>query len=239
MFPGEHGVAACRMPAVWAHAASTLRQAGRNAGFWVVCLLGLAAGWVGLELSVLALGTADVQAPEMIRSTALATVAVASLWILAGAMEQDRASGFRPSLDCCAPGWRGRLMGRWAGSALAGAVGGLIVSLVLGVGQGQLDQNLSLYITLIVQGALLASWGLLLARLGSGGAIVVGGLLLWLLGHLPFGTPALWPGTMGTLCAAWLPGPRISAPGIASSGLAAGGLLLLALWISDRSESTP
>jgi hypothetical protein len=223
------------MPRMWPHAAVLLRQACRGPGLWLIVLLGIGAGWMGMALSVLTLGDAGQQAPEIVSSTGLGVTALATLWLMAMAAERDRSSRFRAVLDACAPGRPGRLLGRWLGSALGGALAGALAVTALAAIHG--GAYLLLYLTIVIQGGVVGAWGLLLGRWGSGGTILAGGLSLWLLGHLPFGSRALWPGPLGEAVAAWLPGPRADLRALAASALAAAGVLVLALWNSGRSES--
>ncbi len=226
---------------MWVHAVDTLWRAVRRPGPWLVLLLGVGAGWLGLELAVLALGDRQAQATEVASTTGVAFGALLALWVLASTFEENRrAPGWRDMILVTRPGRAGRLLGQWAGATLLGALGGAAVSLGLGISATGSPGSLLLYITIIVQVLHVGAWGLVLGTTWAGGAVVVGGLGLWVLGHLPWGTAGLLPGGPGRALAAVLPGGALEtiAPSALAAGLlACGGLLALALGTTSRAES--
>lgn len=220
-----------------AHALDTVRRALRGPTVWVLAGLGLLAGWGASGLALLALGHGHAQAPGIVGETSHAFAVLATLLVLAGALEEDRRSArFTLALDCTAPGPVGRMLGRWAGAALLGLVVGAFLELGLGLTLG-LDPApstwLRLYYTNIVVVLLTAGWGLLLSAAFAGGGVVLAGLLAWFMGHLPWGETGALEGGVGRALAAILPGPR-PPQAVASALAAAAGLLLLALAVRAR-----
>lgn len=215
---------------------TTLREAFRSPGSWLLLGLGAVAGWGGLRLAILGLGRAEQQASNVVIGTGQAFTLLATLWILGRALDEDRASGLRTAADCTLPGPAGRLVGRWAGAALAGAVMGcLLTTLLLLLTPHETlwgAHVLCLYLANMEVAVLAATWALLLSVLWPGGPGVLLGLALWFVGHLPWGTPHLADGSVGRAIALLLPGPRAPLEAVALLGptlLGAAGLALLAL----------
>jgi len=220
-----------------AHALDTVRRALRGPTVWVLAGIGLLAGWGGSGLALLALGEGHAQVPGIVGETSHAFAVLATLLVLAGALEEDRRSArFTLALDCTAPGPAGRLLGRWAGAAVLGLALGAFLQVALGLTLGLDPQPgvwLRLYYTTIVVVLLAAGWGLLLSAAFAGGGVVLAGLLAWFLGHLPWGEAGALEGPAGRAVAALLPGPRPPAAAV-SAFAAAAGLLLLALALRAR-----
>lgn len=217
----------------------TLRQAVRGPGPWVLLGLGVLAGWGSLNLAVLALGKAKVQAPGIVLGTGHAVAVLAALWVLARLLEADRRSLLCLAADCTRPGPAGRLAGRWVGTVLVAILLGWLVQLVLGLVADVSPEPgpLPLYITTIEVAALAGVWGLLIATVWPGGPVVLLGLVAWFLGHLPWGGPGLLEGHLGTGIGALLPGPRDPAmlgAHLAATAAAVGGGFLLALAAGTR-----
>ncbi len=212
---------------VLAYLLSTWTSAWRLPALWLIAGLGLAATAVGLSLSILALEADEAGAQRLVQESVQATAALATLWLLARALDADARSGFCVAADQTQGGLGARLWGRFSGAALVGVVASL-PALGAGATWTQADP-IWLLCTTIVSTALLGAWGLLLWALGLGGValwLVGGGL--WLLGHLPWGADG-WGGVAGRWIGAWLP-PGLDAQGrLAPAALAAlAGLLLLA-----------
>jgi hypothetical protein len=221
---------------MWAYALSSVGTALRAPATLLFVALGCAGGWIGLSLSVLALGEGSAQAPAIALSTAQATAALLTLWWIARLLDEDGAAGFTQMADQTIPGPRGRLLGRWLGAGGIGSLGGVLVHLLLSAATG-LSVDLYLYLAILIPALSVGAWGALLGARGSGGLAVGGGTALWVLGHLPWGTEALLPGAPGRLLAACLP----RGPGVAEAAGAAGytaaavcGLLLVALAVAPR-----
>jgi hypothetical protein len=227
---------------MWPYAADTIRQALRGPGPWVLAAVGVLAGWGGIGMAVLALGSRDAQSAQnaqIVTSTGQVFGAIAALWVLASRLDDDRSSGFRIAADALGPGVTGRLAGRWLGASLLGVALAALVQagLLLLTGAPAEGGALYLCLTTIEAVPLLAAWGLLLACLGRGAAVVLMGFVLLVLGHLPWGAPELAPGLPGTLLRAWLPGPRapeMATHLLASTALATAGVLLLGLLFGAR-----
>ena len=119
------------------------------------------------------------------------------------------------------------------GVSLAGAATGLLVHLALAATSREVGAGIYLPFTNVSVAGLAAAWGLVLAGFLGGGAVVLSGLLLWGLGHLPWGAPGFLHGFGGRLCHALLPGPLSpedpSALGYTSAATAGAVLLALAL----------
>jgi len=219
---------------MWPTALDTLRRALRHPGTWLLVLLGAFVAWCGLSLGILALGNKAIQARAVVVATAQTFAVLATLWVLALALEQDAGSDLALAADCTAPGRAGRFLGRWAGSVVVGACVGLILQAGLQTATGKdIGAPISLYFAIIVVSAFSGAWGLLLGAVGGSGQVLLPGLLIWVAGHLPWGSPALLPGWSGHALAAWLPSPippRGQAAGsLASSTLAILGLLALGI----------
>jgi hypothetical protein len=213
-------------------AADTLRQALRSPGPWVLLAVGALVGVLGLDLAVLALGAAEAQSAELALATSLTTATLATLWVLGRALDEDRRSPLVRSVDAAVPGVGGRLLGRWAGAVLAGSlVGACLLGLLLGLGGQAWPGPGYLYVAIVSAELLVGAWGLLLARSGSGTTALLAGALLWMLGHLPWGSPGLLPGLAGRTLGTLLPGPHVAergVAGVAAALLSVLGLLLLA-----------
>jgi hypothetical protein len=219
---------------MWPFALATLRSSLTSWAVWLILLTAVGVGWLGLEVSVLALGESESQAPELILTTAQAFGALLALWIVARTLDDDGRAGFTAPADQTRPGPGGRILGRWMGAFLAGAVGGVVIHCAIA---RELAGSLSLYTAIIVPPLVLSAWGALLGCRGGGGLVVGGGGALWFLGHLPWGSPSFASGLFGRGLAAWLPGPVAPAETLAHAGYTAaavGGLLLLALALAPR-----
>jgi hypothetical protein len=239
MFHGEHpcdGIAPPhrRIPAMWPYALLTLRQAGRSPSPWVFLGLGTAAGWVGLNLAILALGEPGTQAPAVVLGTSQTFGVLLCFWVLAWLLEEDRRSALRLAADCTGPGPGGRLLGRWAGALVLGALLSTAIAFLLA---GLKWPDIHLLIANIEAVALAAAWGILVARGLGGGLAVLAGLLAWILGHLPWGRHAFLEGGAGAAVGALLPGPRAPAGAWSTVGYtsaATGAILMLALALGPR-----
>lgn len=217
-----------------AHAIDTVRRALRGPSVWVLAALGLVAGWSAAGLAILALGRGHAQAMGIVAETSRAFAVLATFFVLARTLDQDRRSQLTTALDATRPGRLGRLAGRWGGAVAVGLALGGFLHAGLGATAGlPASQWLPLYYTTIFVVLLGAGWGLLLAGAFPGGGVVLAGVLTWFLGHLPWGEAGLMEGPVGRALAALLPGPRSSAAA-PSAVAAAAGLLLLALALQGR-----
>lgn len=213
----------------------TLRRTLRSPGPYVIVGVGVLVGWTALGLSILALGRDTATSAPLLLATGQLVAAVGVLWTLGRRLQEDRSSGFTRAADCTAPGVRGRAAGRWGGAVLLGTgLGFAVVGLLLPLAPATPSPSLLLLYSasIGVAGLLVASWGIVLDRIGAGPALLLLGLVVWVAGHLPWGSPDLVPGVAGRLVGALLPRPP--APDTTPSGwlaavAAAGGLLALAL----------
>jgi hypothetical protein len=175
----------------------TVRRALRAPGTAVLLALGLLAGWAGFALAILALGEAESQAGEVVAGTASAWAALLTLQALARVLDQDAAAALTPAVDATAPGLLGRLLGRWGGSILVGLGGSAALGTALiAFSPAPWAGLLSLYSTTLSTALLAGSWGLVLGVLAGPRAILGGGLLLWVLGHVPWRAASLLPGPL-------------------------------------------
>jgi hypothetical protein len=226
MFPGEHRA---YHSAVIALALDTLRRATRAGGSWALLGLGLAAGWAGFSLAILALGEVGTQAIAVVTSTTLTWSVLLGLQALSRALAHDEAATLTRAVDACAPGAPGRWVGRWMGAVATGVLAGLLLGgLLVALSPAPAGLLLSLYLTTFAAVLPATAWGLLLAAVGGARLALGGGLLAWVLGHLPWGSAALLPGPAGRTVAALLPGPSAGAAPVGGV-LAALGLVALAL----------
>lgn len=212
-------------------ALDTLVRALRAPGVWVLFGLGLATGWAGLSLAVLALGDTAHQAPEMISSTTQTWAGLLTIWTLARFLDQDRGSDLRAALDASRVGEVGRGLGRWAGAVLLGASGATVLGGVLALQVRHGVDTLSLLYTSISVALAMGAWALALTAWLGPGLAMGGSLFLWVLGHLPWGSDALVPGFLGHAVLTVLPRPMTlpaTMGGLASTGCLVLGLLLMA-----------
>jgi hypothetical protein len=218
---------------MWAYTRITLKEAALSPTTWGVCLLGAFFGWFATTLAILAVADIESQSRALVEGTSHLFGALLTLGLLSRAFEEDSGSGFALAGDATRAGPQGRLLGRWLGAVLAGALGSLLVAaLTTATGAtGALDPLYLLYTSILTLGVV-GAWSALVSSqwAGPAGALVV--LLLWVLGHLPWGTAPFLAGGVGRTVAALLPGPRAAAGGWLTLGYtsaAVAGLLLLAL----------
>lgn len=223
---------------MWPHAIATLRASARLPATWLIPGIGVLVGWFGMSLGILALGDLELENREMALATTEGTGVLLVLWLLARHLDEDARSGFAVAAEQTAPGSSGRLVGRWAGSVVAAVAPTLLVGTALGLMAGlEARWVLWLVTTSTCSLAIAGAWGLLLGALGSGTVVVLGGMTLWLAGHLPWGTDPLLPGPIGALLRAWLPGARLAEGGIRLAGYTSAailGTLLLTLALTRR-----
>jgi hypothetical protein len=202
---------------MWAYALASLRTTTRSPIPWVLAGLGMAAGWFGLTMSILALGEVGSHGAGLLVGTGQAFGVLTALWAVARHLEQDAGSELVAAADASGPGRAGRLLGRWAGGTLAG----LGVALLVQVGTGALESA-----PLIEDGPRGGIY-LVIANIQA--------VILWGLGHMPWGSAGLLEGAPGSALRAWLPGPRDPAEAPTTLGYTAAstaGLLLLALTLA-------
>ena len=215
---------------MWAFTLVTLRQALRSPVPWVVGALGVFVGWSATSLAILALGV-GAQGQQLTLSTSHFVATVLTLWLLGACLTQDARSGFARAGDATGPGTLGRTLGRWAGATVsATAAGSLVGLLVAALSNSATAPVTYLLITTTQIGALVGAWQLLLATRLPVQAATLAAFMLWLMGHLPWGTAPFMEGTAGLALASWLPGPRGVEEilgTLLSTGAAIGGLLLL------------
>jgi hypothetical protein len=206
---------------------------------WGIAVLGVLAGWGGFSLSILALGEMESQEREVALSTAHAFGVLAALWVAAIQGAEDTATGFAVAAGCARPGVLGRLLGRALGAASVGIV--VVYMILAGLAQATWALgSIQLLIATTWVVLSISAWGLLFAASGRAGVAVLCGLVLWVLGHLPWGSADLLPGSAGRALGAWLPGPRDPAKAVADAGAtlpAAVAALSLAWAFAPRRES--
>ena len=81
---------------------------------------------------------------------------------------------------------------------------------------------------------------MLLGSLWRGGGTSLAVILLWVLGHLPWGRAPFLEGVAGRVLRAWLPGPRgvgSEVEGLGYTSAAVTGLLLVTVALSRPSDS--
>lgn len=203
---------------------------------WGICLMGVFFGWFAATLAILALVDVSAQARELVESTSQLFGALLAIGLVGRTLDEDSDSGFTLASDACASGPGGRVLGRWLGATVAGTGASvLIAALVAASGAAAIHQPIWLLYTSIMGVALVAAWATLLASRWNGAAAGLLTILLWLLGHLPWGRQPFLGGSLewaGQCLQAWLPGPRHVEGwswGLGYTSAAVAGLLLLAL----------
>jgi hypothetical protein len=226
---------------MWAYAIATWRQGYRSPFTWVLAAIAVFAGWFGTTAAILALRDVGDQGVPIILSTGHLAGVFLAIWLIGRSLEEDRHAGFAAAADAAAPGHAGRLLGRWVGATAAGTALAVLVAYVTATSSAlPWPDALLLLSTSIQTTALAGAWGLLLGTLWRSGGAMVLVLLLWVLGHLPWGTAPFLEGTIGRVVGAWLPGPRLADSGAEALGYtsaAVAGILLGALALSRPSES--
>jgi hypothetical protein len=226
---------------MWPYALATLRHAWRAPFTWGLAAGSVFVGWFAGAAAILALYDVDDAATPLTLSTGHLAGVLLTLWLVGRGLDEDRHSGFAVAADATKPGAAGRLLGRWAGAATAGAaLAALVAHLTAAVSTLEPPPLFSLLSTTIQTTTLVGAWALLLGTGWKGGGTTLLAFLLWVLGHLPWGRDPLLEGAAGRVLRALLPGPREAA--VAGSGLgytsaAAAGLLLLALAFSRPSDT--
>lgn len=226
---------------MWAYAIATWRQCYRSPFTWTLAAIAVFAGWFGTTAAVLALRDVGDQGLPLILGSSHVAGVLLTLWLIGRALEEDRHAGFAAAADAAAPGHMGRLLGRWVGATAAGSTLAMFVGYVTATSSAlPWPPATLLLITSIQVSALAGAWALLLGTIWRSGGAMILVLLLWILGHLPWGTAPFLDGTAGTVLGAWLPGPRHVDSGAETLGYtsaAVAGILLGALAASRPSES--
>ncbi len=216
---------------MWVYAKATLREALSSPTAWGLLGLALFFGWCATALAILALVGVEAENRALVESTSQLFGAICCLGLLGELLAEDRGSGFALAADAAGPGAAGRVAGRWAGAVLAGTLLSLVAAHVLAlIGASPSPNPLSLLYTSICSIGLVGAWGVLLGTQWNGVAAGLAVLLLWVLGHLPWGTPPFLSGIPGQVLRAWLPGPRAGGNvllGLGYTSAAVGGLLAL------------
>lgn len=188
---------------MWAYLRMTLRVARRMPILGLFAGLGLAAVAVGLGLGIYALSSDPAANARLAQESVVGTAALAALWLLARTLEGDSRSGFCVAADQTAAGVVARLSGRWAGAVVVGLLCALPAAAASCAWAGS-DLTLLLLTTSCGAG-LCAAWALLLGGFGAGSVGICCGVgLLWVAGHLPWGSPG-WGGSWAAGMAALLP----------------------------------
>jgi len=226
---------------MWAYATATLRQAWRSPVAWVLAALAVFTGWFAATAAILAITEVGEQSTPLILSTAHLAGVLLALWLIGRSLDEDRHSGFASAADATAPGTAGRLLGRWAGSSIAGTALSTITGLLIATSSAlEQPDTLLLLSTSIMAVTLVAAWALLLGAIWKGGGATLAVFLLWILGHLPWGRAPFLEGLPGRVLASLLPGPRGVSGGACDLGYtsaAVAGLLLLTLALSRPADS--
>lgn len=226
---------------MWAYALATWRQGYRSPFTWILAALAVFVGWFGTTAAVLAIREVGDQGIPLLLSTSHLAAVLLAIWLVGRSIEEDRHAGFAAAADAAAPGPAGRLLGRWLGASAAGTALALVVGYVTATSSAlPWPPGILLLITNIQVAALAAAWALLLGTLWQSGGAMVVVLLLWILGHLPWGVAPFLEGAPGRAVAAWLPGPRLADGGPEALGYTSAavvGILLGTLAASRPSET--
>ena len=216
---------------MWVYARATLREALTSPVAWGLLGLALFFGWCATALAILALVGVEAENRDLVASTSQLFGAILCLGLLGKLLDEDRGSGFALAADAAGPGPTGRVLGRFAGAVLTGTALSLAAAHALAIaGASPAPESLYLLYTSMCSIALVGAWGVLLGTQWNGVAAGLAVLLLWVLGHLPWGTPPFLSGVPGQLLRAWLPGPRAGGSvllGLGYTSAAVGGLLAL------------
>ena len=217
---------------MWAYAAATLRDAWRSPMSWVLLGIGVFLGWFATIAAILALDEVGRQAVPLTFSTAHLGGALLAVWLIARSTDADRHSGFAAAADATRAGHHGRALGRWAGACCAGLALSLLTAVLITLAAGLAPPpGPSLLSTSIQVITVVGAWAVLLGVVWRGAGVMLLAVVLYVLGHLPWGTHALLNGAPGLVIGALLPGPRSSETiqSLGYTSAAAAGLLLVSL----------
>jgi hypothetical protein len=216
---------------MWVYAKATLREALSSPTAWGLLGLAIFFGWCATALAILALVGVEAENRALVESTSQLFGAICCLGLLGKLLDEDRGSGFALAADAAGPGPAGRIVGRWAGAVTAGTVLAMAAAHALAVvGASPGPDSLYLLYTSMSSIALVGAWGVLLGTQWNGVAAGLAVMLLWVLGHLPWGTPPFLTGVPAQVLRGWLPGPRAAGSALLALGYtsaAVGGLLAL------------
>ncbi len=225
---------------MWPYALATIRQAYRSPVSYVLAACGAFAGWFAASAAILALTEVGEQNDPLLYSTSHLAGVLLTLWLIGRALDEDRHSGFAQAADATAAGLAGRILGRWAGATLAGAMLAIIVGFLTAglTGALEMPDGISLLSTSIQATGIVAAWAVLVGNVWRGGGTMLAVFLVWVLGHLPWGRAPFLEGLPGRILRSWLPGPREAAgalEGLGYTSAAVAGLLLATLALSRPS----
>lgn len=218
---------------MWTVAWLTFRQGLRQPATALLVALGLLAALAGQGLSVLALGGGPTSPWPLLADTACSFAVLAGALLLVRLGEADLGSGIAWAARQTTVGELGWTVGRVLGSVLLGAA---ILALAV-VAEGASEPSLAwLLLTTTCVLPLSLSWVLLLHRsTGSSTLALVGGLALYVLGRLPWGSPEFAAGPGWSALGALLPRAAPEWRTLPSAALATLGLTCVALaWSAPR-----
>ena len=225
---------------MWAYMRVTLKEAVLSPVSWGLCVMGAFFGWFATAVAILAVAEIESQSRELIESTSQLFGALLTLSLIGRSLEEDSSSGFALAGDATRGGPRGRLLGRWLGAVLAGIATTLLVALLItAAGTIKAPELFYLLYTTILTMSLVGAWSTLVSSQWGGAAGALVTLLLWVLGHFPWGTDPFLGGGLGRALGAWLPGPQMASIRLQWLGYtpaAVAGLLLLALALARPAE---
>lgn len=228
---------------MWPYTRATIKEAMLSPVTWGLLVLGVFFGWFATTLAILNIVDMEAESRDLVVSTSQLFSALLAIGLIGRLVDEDSTSGFTLASDACKPGPGGRLLGRWAGATVVGTTSCVLMAALITLARGgAMPSVLYLLYTSILSVALVGAWASLFSSQWNGAAAGLVTILLWLLGHFPWGRSPFLGGDaawLGQCLRAWLPGPRqvdAWAMGVGYTSAAVAGLLMLTLAFARPAE---